>query len=207
MRVWLLSPLSKYSFSVTEQCWCLLLQSSVLVACNALRISGRLCPYPPQWCMSPPQWCTVLCLNLRHVQSSAYAVTLLLPGSEGSLRKRAARGWAVVLRMALCCLLLGYLTGLIRELAEYQVEMLFGWWQPADSHHLLWGSSLSPACCAQLGTGRFLLMRKGEGRRWVAAVLLTLGGILENDRKSTSLCELYWWFTALPQWISMYSMV
>lgn len=84
-----MSLLSKYSFSVTEQCWCLLLQSSVLVACNALRISGRLCPYPPQWCLSH---CTVLCLNLRHVQSSAYAVTLLLPGSEGRLRKRAARG-------------------------------------------------------------------------------------------------------------------
>lgn len=73
------------------------------------------------------------------------------------------------------------------ELARHQMGMLFGWWQPADGHHLPWGSSLSSDCYAQLGTGRFLLMRKGEGRGWVAAVLLTLEGSWKTTKQNPRL--------------------
>lgn len=82
----------------------------------------------------------------------------------------------------------------------------FGWWQPADCHHLPWVSSLSPACSAQLGTERFI---EGSWRQqWVAALLLTLGGYTKEDNKeSPRFCEMCWLFASLLQWIGVWSTV
>lgn len=134
------------------------------------------------------------CSMCSHLLMLSPCSCLGLKGAWG----RGSWGWAVVPRVALCCLLLGYPLGLIRELARHQLGLLFAWWQPADGHHLPWGSSLSPACCAQLGTGRFLLMRKGKGRGMGGYCSAHSWRVLEKAKTSPRLCELSWWCTSLP---------
>lgn len=153
-----LSPLSKLRFSAGGQCWWHTVCSEFQVGCAHTLPSARRA------------------LLLSYAQACGTCSHLLALSPCSCLALQGAWGWAVVPRMALCSLLLS------TELARHQMGTWFGWWQPAEGHHLPWGSSLSPACSAQLVTERFI---EGSWRQqWVAAVLLTLGGTWKMTRKA-----------------------
>lgn len=162
----------------------------MLVAHSVLRIPGWLCPYPPQCHWSP---FPVICPSLWHVQSSACAVTLLLPGSGGCLRMS-------------CCPQDGFVLSASEQRAgqapdEDVIRVVTAcWWSPPSSRLLFVPSLQCPARDRKIHWGKLEAAVRGccSAHSW---------RYLEDDKESPRLCEMCWWFASLLQWIGLYSMV